>query len=184
MSTTEIAVVEPILEINQPQPTEDRKPYLCRHIFVDGRQCGSRALRNQNFCYYHYAHRTPVLANQRRRQPASGFDLTRLDSLDNHAAIQLSLSEVLGRIANNTIDPRRAWLLLYGLQIAGHNLKHAHPTPEAPIPDTIIEDAAHGQLAQLEEGRPQPQSLQQQMQALLRQDPTADLADFAEAEGQ
>jgi hypothetical protein len=42
-----------------------------------------------------------VLANQRRRQPASGFDLTRLDGLDNHAAGQLSISEVLGRIANS-----------------------------------------------------------------------------------
>ena len=183
MSTTEIAVVEPILEINQPQPTEDRKPYLCRHIFVDGRQCGSRALRNQNFCYYHYAHRTPVLANQRRRQPASGFDLTRLDSLDNHAAIQLSLSEVLGRIANNTIDPRRAWLLLYGLQIAGHNLRHAHPTPDAPIPETIIEDAAHGQLAELEPGRPQPQSLLEHMTSLLHDNPKADLTDFTLPEG-
>lgn len=172
MPNTELATTETV-EINPPQ---QNKRFLCRHIFTDGRRCGSPALRAQNFCYYHQVHRTPVLANQRRRQPASGFDLTRLDSLDNHAAIQLSLSEVLGRIANNTIDPRRAWLLLYGLQIAGHNLKHAHPTPEAPIPDTIIEDAAHGQLAQLEEGRPQPQSLHAHMQALLSEDPTADLA--------
>jgi hypothetical protein len=108
-----------------------------------------------------------VLANQRRRQLRSGFDLTRLDGLDNHTSIQLSLSEVLGRIADNSIDPKRAWLLLYGLQIAGQNLRHARPTAEAPIPDAIVEDSAHGQLAQLEEGRTEPPSLLDHLRALL-----------------
>jgi len=177
MSNTELAVVEAI-EIDPPESKEiePRKPFLCRHIFADGHQCGARALRSQNFCYYHYAHRTPVLVGQRRRQPRSGFDLTRLDGLDNHTSIQLSLTEVLGRIANNTIDPRRAWLLLYGLQIAGRNLAHSRPAPEAPIPDTIVEDADHGQLAELEEGRTAPPSLLDRMCALLREDPNADLS--------
>jgi hypothetical protein len=178
MRNTELAVVEAI-EINPPGPKEieqPRKPYLCRHIFADGRQCGSRALRGENFCFYHHAHRTPVLANRRRRQPESGFDLTRLDGLDNHTSIQLSLAEVLGGIANHSIDPRRAWLLLYGLQIAGRNLCHARPIPEAPVPDTIVEDADHGQIAQLEEGRTAPKSLLDRMCALLRKDPDADLS--------
>jgi hypothetical protein len=182
MKHAELSIVETI-EINPPEPRkqkqepepEPRKPYLCRHIFVDGRQCGSRALRGQNFCYYHYAHRTPVLARERRRQPKSGFDLTRLDGLDNHTAIQLCLSEVLGRIANNTIDPKNAWLLLYGLQIAGHNLRYAHPTPPVPVPETIIEDAAHGQLAQPEPGRLIPESEAARLFRLLSENPGADL---------
>jgi hypothetical protein len=181
-TVTELTVIETI-EINPsgpeqqeaPEPEAARKAYLCRHIFVDGHQCGSRALRGQNFCYYHYAHRTPVLASQRRRRPKSGFDLRRLDGLDNHAAIQLAISEVLGRIANEAIDRKSGWLLLYGLQIAGHNLRHARPNPEAPVPDTIVEDGTFGQLAEVEPGRTVPPSPLEQMRALLDKDPNADI---------
>jgi hypothetical protein len=164
MNHTELAVREDIIEVDPPatheiQPTQEnqsahRKPFPCRHIFVDGRRCGSPALREQHFCYYHYAHRTPVLANVRRRQPKSGFELTRLDGLDNATAIQLALSEVLGRVAENTIDTKRGWLLMYGLQIASHNLRRSRPD-EDPLPEAIVEDAVHGQLAAPETGRPQ-----------------------------
>jgi hypothetical protein len=41
---------------------------------------------------------------------------------EDRAAIQLSIGEVLQRIAANQLDPRRAGLLLYGLQIASGNL--------------------------------------------------------------
>jgi hypothetical protein len=181
-TVTELTIIETI-EINPPDPEQTEaphpeappKPFLCRHIFVDGRRCGALALRNQHFCYYHYAHRMPALANRSRQRRKSGFDLTRLDGLDNHAAIQLSLSEVIGRIAANSIDPKRAWLLLYGLQIAGHNLRHARPNPEAPVPETIVEDGVYGQLAEAEPGRIVPPDLLDQMRALLAKDPNADL---------
>jgi hypothetical protein len=171
MENTELAVCEDILEINPPAAPEPRsepgKPFLCRHIFTDGRRCGSPALREQHFCYYHYAHRTPVLANVRRRQPRSGFDLTRLDGLDNRTSIQLAVSEVLGRVADNSIELKRGWLLLYGLQIAGNNLRRAQPAEENPLADSIVEDATHGQLAAPEEGRPLPESLIRQMKNRL-----------------
>jgi hypothetical protein len=170
MENTDLAVCEDILEIDPPvslePPREPGKPYLCRHIFTDGRRCGSPALRQQHFCYYHYAHRTPVLANVRRRQPRSGFELTRLDGLDNHTAIQLAISEVLGRIASNDIGHKSAWLLLYGLQIADHNLRRSRPN-QNPLADSIVEDSTHGQLAVPEEGRPLPESLLTRMKALL-----------------
>jgi len=154
MPNTELATTETV-EINPPQ---QNKRFLCRHIFTDGRRCGSPALRAQNFCYYHQVHRTPVLANQRRRQPKSGFDLTRLDGLDNPAAIQLAVVEVLGRLAENSIDPKRASLILYGLQIASQNLLRATPIDLAHVPEDIVEDPTHGQLASLEEGRTEPET--------------------------
>jgi hypothetical protein len=184
MQNTELAVLQDILEIDPPgsespqqpaperapnaadNPATQRKPFLCRHIFTDGRRCGSPALRSQHFCYYHYAHRTPLLANARRRRPSSGFDLTRLDGLDNPTAIQLALSEVLGRIAANTVDPRNAYLLLFGLQIAGKNLRQSRPA-EDPLPESIVEDADHGQLAAPEEGRTLPESTLTRIKALL-----------------
>jgi hypothetical protein len=41
---------------------------------------------------------------------------------EDRSAIQLAIGEVLRRIASNDIDPHRAGLLLYGLQIASLNL--------------------------------------------------------------
>jgi len=164
MQTTELATTE-IIEINPPkdlqsaqEPQPPSRRFLCRHIFTDGRRCGSPALSQQNFCYYHYAHRTPVLANQRRRQRASGFDITNLDGLDNPTAVQLSLSEVIARIAANTIDLKRAGLLIYALQVAGQNLRRADPSATARVPQDIVEDPTHGQLASLEPGRTEPET--------------------------
>jgi hypothetical protein len=168
MPNTELATTE-IIEIHPPKPprkalaaqnalASQDKRFLCRHIFTDGRRCGSPALNQQNFCYYHYAHRTPVLANQRRRQRASGFDLTNLDGLDNPTAVQLSLSEVIARIAANTIDLKRAGLLIYALQVAGQNLRRGDPSATARVPEDIVEDPTHGQLASLEPGRTEPET--------------------------
>jgi hypothetical protein len=174
MPNTELATTE-IIEINPPNPTnntpqernalQDRealeildKRFLCRHIFTDGRRCGSPALKEQNFCYYHYAYRTPILAHQRRRRRASGFDLTNFDGLDNPTAVQLSLTEVLARIAANTIDPKRAGLLIYGLQVASNNLRRADLSGTARVPDNIIEDPTYGQIASLEPGRTEPET--------------------------
>ena len=184
MSSTELTVPERI-EIDPPAPKtleQPRTPFRCRHIFVDGRQCGSRALRSQNFCFYHQAHRTPVLANRLPLQSQSGFNLTRLDGLDNHTSIQLTLAEVIGRIANQSIDNRSAWLLLHGLQIASNNLRHARPASEAPRPEAIVEDSDLGPIAPLEEGGFQPESLLDRMSALLREDPNADLSGLLEVQ--
>ena len=46
---------------------------------------------------------------------------------NDRSAIQSSIGEVLQRIASNEIDPRRAGLLLYGLQIASLNLGKSQP---------------------------------------------------------
>jgi len=162
MPTTDLATTE-IIEINPPKDLaesskQEDKRFLCRHIFTDGRRCGSPALRTQNFCYYHQTHRTPVLAHQRRRKLQSGFDFRLLDALDNPAAVQLSVTEVLSRLAANTIDPKRAGLLLYGLQVASLNLRRGDPSETSRVPDHIVEDATHGQLASLEPGRSEPET--------------------------
>jgi len=178
LATTEIIEINPPQDLQKPQPSElqpsaqpqpQTKRFLCRHIFTDGRRCGSPSLRSQNFCYYHYCHRTPLLAGERKRRRKVGFDLTRLDGLDNPTAIQLSLSEVLGRLARETIDPKRAGLMLYGLQIASRNLRRGNSADISQIPDDIVEDAELGQLSHLEEDRTIPPSLLSEMRAYLRQ---------------
>ncbi len=113
----------------------------CRHIRINGERCCSPALANKHFCYFHLelelrhrrcsralksvpavlhpmslqdgAQRDPILA-----EPALPFDLPPLE--DRHS-IQVALSLIITALAENRIDPKRAALLFYGLQIASSN---------------------------------------------------------------
>ncbi len=62
--------------------------YQCRHIFTDGRRCGSPCLRHEDFCYYHHTTRRPVEDLGRRRRRQAHFDLA---MPEDHGAIQLSI---------------------------------------------------------------------------------------------
>jgi hypothetical protein len=108
--------------------THTTKRFQCRHIFTQGHRCGGPCLRHEEFCYYHHTTRRPIqdLADRRARQ--SHFSLA---MPEDRAAIQVSIGEVLLRIASNEIDTKRAGLLLYGLQIASLNLPR-DPQPTRP----------------------------------------------------
>lgn len=126
------------------QPDRQR----CRHIHADGRRCGSPCLRNEPFCYFHHTSRKPISRPEARRSRRSAFDLP---NPEDRTAIQLSIGEILRRIASNDVDPRRAGLLLYGLQIASTNLAQARIQPgaapaEPPVEDITL-DPALGPLA-------------------------------------
>ena len=55
----------------------------------------------------------------------AGYDTPfSLPPVEDTASIQLALIEVLEALAANQIDPKRAGLLLYGLQVASSNAKH------------------------------------------------------------
>jgi len=103
--------------INNDQPDND---FQCHHIFPDNARCGSPRMRNEQFCYYHHDSRRPVVRPHERLARRSTFSLFTPADFD---AIQESLGELLIRIAANDIDPRRAGLLLYCLQISSANLR-------------------------------------------------------------
>src|SRR5580704_14216803 len=126
--------------------TETPKQYQCRHIFTDGHRCSSPCLRQEEFCYYHHTTRRPVGNPKQRRRRCSTFHLP---LPEDRSAIQASIGEVLQRIAANDIDPRRAGLLLYGLQIASLNLPKPQPTTKAepPTVEEITLDPTLGILA-------------------------------------
>jgi hypothetical protein len=115
---------------------ETPKQYQCRHIFTDGRRCSSPCLRQEEFCYYHHTTRKPVANPRQRRSRRSTFSLP---LPEDRSAIQSSIGEVLQRIASNDIDPRRAGLLLYGLQIASLNLPKPQTTTKAAESQTVEE---------------------------------------------
>ncbi len=125
------------------------KRFQCRHIHTEGRRCGSACLRGEEFCYFHHTSRKPVTNPRARRSRQAAFDLS---LPEDRGAIQLSIGEVLRRIASNAIDPRRAGLLLYGLQIAALNLPPHKPANtrregESPVVEEIVTDPTHGAVA-------------------------------------
>ncbi len=138
------------------ESTAQPKRLQCRHIFTEGRRCGSPCLRGEDFCYYHHTSRKPVPQLSRRRARQGAFTLP---MPEDRAAVQLSIGEVLARIAQNQLDPRRAGLLLYGLQIALQSLpkpianstsnkKHAQKQPQPqPHVEEIVLHPTHGLLA-------------------------------------
>jgi hypothetical protein len=128
---------------------------VCRHIRLNGDRCGSPALKTAIFCYYHvqvdqrHQNLTPLPDNtetiihpmtlqdgsQREPLPAEYPTLpaatpAQLDfpPLEDRHAIQLALSVLITAMARDRIEPRRAAVLLYGLQIASANAKDLIPT--------------------------------------------------------
>jgi hypothetical protein len=143
--------------MNQPEP----KHLQCRHIFTDGRRCGSHALRNQPFCYYHHTTRKPVADPKARIARRGTFNLP---LPEDRSAIQAAVGQIMLRIAANDLDPRRAGLLLYALQIATLSLPKQRPTKEEedylipPTVDLVIHDPEHGPLAPEAEAPPATKS--------------------------
>jgi hypothetical protein len=89
---------------------------ICTHIKVTGVQCGSPALRGEQFCYFHQRMvrgvRTP---SQARLHPVA--------LIEDEEALQASLMEIINALARNTIDLRRAELILRALHIAVKNVR-------------------------------------------------------------
>src|ERR1700734_3841905 len=124
------------------------KRYQCRHIFTDGHRCGSICLRGEEFCYYPHTPRKPAQNPRARRGRQSTFNLPVTDPNDR-TGLQSTIVEVLRRIASNDIDPRRAGLLLYGLQIASLNLPKPQPAQRGrkiEEPETVEEITTHPEL--------------------------------------
>jgi hypothetical protein len=130
--------------------------FHCRHIFTDGLRCGSFCLRGEEFCYYHHNSRRPVPIQELQHRKLHREEF-RLPNLEDRSAIQAAISEVLQRIAANEIDPRRAGLLLYGLQIASLNLPKADPTAKpATMVEEVVLDPTFGPIAPRVENREEP----------------------------
>ncbi|MFZ3214151.1 MAG: hypothetical protein WA188_21810 [Terriglobales bacterium] len=91
------------------------KPVRCEHVKSNGVRCGSPALRAQTYCYFH---------NNLTGPRVNVFPL-----LEDGNAIQLELGEIIRALVDESIDTKRAALVLYALQIASHNLPHVNFEP-------------------------------------------------------
>ena len=105
----------------------------CRHVKEDGAYCGSPALRERKYCYYHLMQRARRLRRARALRDNLLYRLE-IQSLDNPYAIRDAVSDVaralaagqldplaagqLDPLAAGQLDPRVAGKLLYAIQLA------------------------------------------------------------------
>lgn len=89
----------------------------CRHIQPTGKRCGSPALRGEPFCYFHHPTRRP------QRRPVARPAAFTLPPITCHEDVQIALSEVISRLANNTLDIKRATMIMDSLRMAQANLR-------------------------------------------------------------
>src|SRR6266436_2501725 len=110
----------------------------CRHIKVNGTQCGSPAVRSKSFCYYHQQHR-PILAEcYSDIEYATGEIL--LPVFEDAHSVQSVIRQVMQMLLQKRIERKTASLLLYALQIASSNLKRMDlekPQPEQVVIDVV-----------------------------------------------
>jgi hypothetical protein len=149
----------------------------CRHIRVNGERCGSPALTNQIFCYYHVElerrhrrcnrHReaTPAILHPMSLQDGSQRDPVfaepsdpppdlHLPPLEDRHSIQVALSMVITALAEGRIDPKLAAMLFYGLQVASANAHKLNPVPKralGKVSKTILDESNGNLIAPDEE---------------------------------
>lgn len=130
----------------------------CRQIRSNGARCGSPALRGKAFCYWHFnslrrhtaAKPVPTEAailtprdNTREpqlvHQPIAAPLTLDLPPLEDREAIQLAVSMLCAALARNEIEPRRAALLRYGLQVASSNVRglDLEPSPSCAVREVV-----------------------------------------------
>ena len=110
----------------------------CRHIKVNGTQCGSPAVRSKSFCYYHQQHR-PILAECYSDGEYSTGEIL-LPVFEDAHSVQSVIRKVVQMVLQKRIERKTASLLLYALQIASSNLKRMElekPQPEQVVIDVV-----------------------------------------------
>ena len=113
----------------------------CQHIKGNGSQCGSPALKDNLFCYYHQHCRPVTFDYSRCRSDYSSSDIT-LPVFDDAHSIQITLHRVTELVLRHQIDQKDASLVLYALQLAMCNLKRLEsslPKPEQVVTEPPIE---------------------------------------------
>jgi hypothetical protein len=145
----------------------------CRHIKVNGTQCGSPALRHKNFCFYHQQVRpTTVECYYDQSYPLGEITLPLFE--DAHS-IQTVIRQVVQMVLQKRLERKTASLLLYALQIASSNLKRMElekPQPEQVVIDIELESKTEIPMAAIDPAHEQQASGQPDMKALAV-DPSA-----------
>jgi hypothetical protein len=92
----------------------------CQRVKVNGTQCGSPAIRNTKFCYFHtWCRPAQVDVSTSAAEPPAPF---LLPVLEDASSIQLTITQVCEHLLHRRLDPKKAGILLYAMQVASANL--------------------------------------------------------------
>ncbi|MGB8013102.1 MAG: hypothetical protein WCF68_15925 [Terriglobales bacterium] len=92
----------------------------CQQIKLDGEPCRSAALRGKKFCYYHlHSGPPPEEVSNPAAIPRVQFHVP---LLDDATSIQATISLVCEHLLHRRLEPKKAGILLYALQVASSNL--------------------------------------------------------------
>ena len=124
----------------------------CRHIKVNGTQCGSPALRHKDFCFYHQQDR-PLPVECYFDGPYATGEIT-LPYFEDAHSIQTVIRQVVQMVLQKRLERKTASLLLYALQIASSNLKRMElekPQPEQVVTNLETESESETPMAAMTE---------------------------------
>ena len=103
----------------------------CRHIMPSGAKCRAMALRAKPYCYFHTRlHRFTAAP------PPGPMDSIKIPIIEDRSAIQIAIAQVLDALCSSRLDPKRAYLFLYAIQIASKNVERKFDI----IPSSTEED--------------------------------------------
>jgi hypothetical protein len=88
----------------------------CRHVQPSGRKCSAPALKGTIFCYFH------TRVHTMNKKPPNPMEFIEIPALEDRASIQLTITQVLRAFVTGSIDQKRTYTLLYGLQLATQNV--------------------------------------------------------------
>ncbi|MGA9526927.1 MAG: hypothetical protein WBS24_02295 [Terriglobales bacterium] len=109
----------------------------CQHLHTAGTQCGSPALRGQQYCYYHQENPPRPLENNAGSE-SSGDPQLLIPVLEDAHSIQVAIRQIMQALVQKKLDSKTAGLLLYALQIASSNLNRMDD--EKPQPEQVVID--------------------------------------------
>lgn len=90
----------------------------CGYIKNNGKPCGSPAMKDDSFCYFHSQ------ASVQRDSVAAAGGLE-LPALDDRLGVQLAIMRVCGMLVDKSLDEKTGRAVLVGLRLAQKNLGHA-----------------------------------------------------------
>ena len=115
-------------------PIEIRR---CGHIRTNGTQCGSPALKEKEFCYYHEQNQTlPVSLYLDGERYADSQIM--IPPFEDAHSIQKVLRHVVQLLFERRIEQKDAGLALFALQIASSNLNRMQ-AEKAPPTQVVVE---------------------------------------------
>jgi hypothetical protein len=108
----------------------------CRHVKEDGIYCGSPALRDRKYCYYHLMQRVRRLRRARALRDNQPYRLE-IQSLDNIYAVRAALTDIAQALAAGQLESRTAGKLLYAIQqvsAANRRIEQMEAVPQVRAP--------------------------------------------------